>query len=90
MKITRSTKFKRDYKLAKKQRKDLNLLIEAIRKLANKEKLAPKYHDHKLSGPLKKYRELHLHSNWLLIYRINEKEDELLLARLGSHSELFK
>ena len=90
MKIVRSTRFKKDYKLAKKQRKNLKEFEEILRKLVNKEKLPPKCHDHQLSGPLKKYRELKIRPDWLLMYRIIDSENELHLVRLGSHSELFK
>ena len=90
MRVTRSSNFKKDYKLAKKQQKILSLLRDVIEKLVNKQLLPDKFRDHKLSGSLKEYRELHLESDWLLIYRINDNEEELKLARLGSHSELYK
>jgi len=90
LKVTRSSKFKKDYKLTKKQKKDLGLLIDIIQKLANRENLSSKFRDHKLSGRLKDYRELHLQPDWLLIYRIDEANNELQLARLGSHSELYR
>ena len=90
MKVTRSGKFKKDYKLAKRQQKDLKLLIDVIQRLLKREKLPAKYKEHRLSGPLKKYRELHLGPDWLLIYRIDKDENQLKLARLGSHSELYK
>jgi mRNA interferase YafQ len=89
LKVTRSSKFKKDYKLAKKQKKDLGLLVDIIQKLANRENIPSKFRDHKLSGRLKDYRELHLQPDWLLIYRIDEANNELQLARLGSHSELY-
>ena len=90
MKGTHSSKFKKDYKLAQKQQKDINLLKDIVKKLSKKEKLPAKCKDHKLSGDLKKYRELKLHPDWLLIYRIDEDKQELKLARLGSHSELYR
>ena len=90
MRVTRSGKFKKDYKLAKRQQKNLPLLREVIEKLVNKQKLPDKFRDHKLSGSLKEYRELHLEPDWLVIYQIDDKENELKLARLGSHSELYR
>jgi mRNA interferase YafQ len=90
LKVTRSSRFKKDCKLAKKQNKDLGLLVDIIKKLANKENIPSKFRDHKLSGRLKDYRELHLQPDWLLIYKINEANNELQLARLGSHSELYR
>ncbi len=90
MRVTRSSKFKKDYKLAKKQKKNLSLLRDVIEKLVNKQLIPDKFRDHKLTGSLKEYRELHLEPDWLLIYRINDNQEELKLARLGSHSELYR
>ena len=80
--------FKKDYKLASRQGKNLKILKDVISKLAAGEKLDPKSRDHKLSGSLKNYRELHIQPDWLLIYQITKTE--LTLVRMGSHSELFK
>ncbi len=56
-------------------------------KLAKKEKLDVRYSDHALTGNWKGHRECHIAPDWLLIYRI--KDNDLLLIRTGSHSELF-
>jgi len=40
-----------------------------------------------LSGSWKHHRECHIMPDWLLIYRISE--EELVLDRTGSHSDLF-
>jgi len=85
--IRRSSRFKKDYKKAKKQHKDTNLLEDVITKLAKGEPLSPEYKDHPLRGSLGEFRELHLEPDWLLIYQITSQE--LLLARVGSHSELL-
>ena len=90
MRVTRSSKFKKDYKLAKRQQKNLPLLRYVIEKLVNKQVIPDKFRDHKLSGSLKEYRELHLEPDWLLIYRIDDNKKELKLAGLGSHSELYR
>ena len=85
--IRRSSRFKKDYKKAKKQHKDIDLLKDVIIKLAAGKSLSPKYRDHPLRGSLGKFRELHLEPDWLLIYQITARE--LLLARVGSHSDLL-
>ena len=90
MKLTRSSQFKKDHKSAIKQNKDLELLIQVIQKLANGERLSSNFRDHKLTGRLRDYRELHLQPDWLLIYRVDKANDELQLVRLGSHSELYQ
>ena len=90
MRVTRSSRFKKDYKQAKRQQKNLPLLKDVIEKLVKRQKLPDKFRDHKLTGILEEYREVHLGPDWLLIYRIDDNENELKLARLGSHSELYR
>ncbi|PDX47751.1 addiction module toxin RelE [Helicobacter pylori] len=43
-----------------------------------------------MSGNLKGLRECHVKPNLLLIYEIKKQENELVLLRLDTHSELFK
>jgi len=84
-----SAPFRRDYKKAKKQGKDIVLLREIIGKLANDEQLDEKHRDHALSGNWKDHRECHIAPDWLLVYRKNDKDELLLvLARIASHSDL--
>ncbi len=85
--IRRAGKFKRDYKKLSLSERTLELLKEVIHQIANGEKLNEELYDHSLSGEWKGYCELHLKSDLLLIYKITQ--DELRLARIGSHSELF-
>ena len=50
-----------------------------------------KNHDHGLVGNWDGHRECHIEPDWLLIYRIDEDEEEEVIefVRMGSHSELF-
>lgn len=82
--------FKRDFKLAKKQGRNLEKLFEVVELLAEGKSLAAKYRDHELVGNYKGTRECHVEPDWLLIYEIREEVLVLMLYRLGSHSELFK
>ena len=84
-----SNKSKNDLKLAKKQNKNIDKLFIVIEKLANQEKLDDKYRDHPLIGEYKGLRECHIEPDWLLIYYIENNTLTLVLARLGSHSDLF-
>ena len=84
-----STQYRRDYKKAKKQGKDISQLREVIRLLANDEPLPEKHNDHSLQGNWKGYRECHVTPDWLLVYKKTDKGELLLvLTRLASHSEL--
>lgn len=88
--VTFTSQFKKDLKLAKKQNKDISKLLEVIEKLAEGEKLEPKFKDHELSGNYAGCRECHVEPDWLLIYEYSENVLVLMLYRLGSHSDLFR
>ncbi|MGL2514156.1 type II toxin-antitoxin system YafQ family toxin, partial [Helicobacter pylori] len=60
---------------------------EVILTLRKKEPLPPPFKDHALRGIWKPFRECHIKPDILLVYLV--KDDELILIRLGSHSELF-
>ncbi|MFP4353348.1 MAG: type II toxin-antitoxin system YafQ family toxin [Puniceicoccaceae bacterium] len=83
----RSSQFKKDLKKARRQGKDLQLLQSIIAKLVQQEPLEARCLDHELTGNWRGYRECHVNPDWLLIYKV--ADDELKLARVGSHSELF-
>lgn len=82
-----SNSYKNQRKKIKKD--DLALIDEAVTKLANGEKLEPKYKDHKLKGKYKDFKECHIKPDLLLVYRIIDDVLELYLAQVGSRSELF-
>jgi len=69
MEICRSSKLKKDYKKAKKQKKNIALFKNIVRKLADNIKLDKKFKDHSLRGNWKGYRGVHLESDWILIYK---------------------
>ncbi len=87
--IQRTSQFKKDYKKAKLSKHNFDELKSVIEKLANDIPLEAKYHDHALKGNYVKYRECHVESDWLLVYKKHKNKLVLLLYRLGTHSELF-
>jgi len=87
MELTFTSQFKKDAKRAKKQHKDLNIILEIAGMILAGKAVPAKYKDHQLIGNFVGHRELHVEPDWLLIYKVTL--DELRLVRLGSHSELF-
>ncbi len=81
--------FRKDYKAAIKRNLSIESLDKVIRVLSKGEALDPKFKDHPLSGNWKSYRECHIAPDWLLIYKIENKRLLLVLARTGTHSDLF-
>jgi len=88
-KIFATNEFKKDLKRIAKRNYNLKLLDEVISLLANGEQLPVKYRDHLLTGKLAGYRECHIQPDWLLIYKIEEKNLILYLLQTGTHSDLF-
>lgn len=88
MHLIETTKaFRKDIKTAKKRGKNLEKLKYVITELAEGNSLPERFKDHKLIGDYIHYRECHIEPDWLLIYKIEKKA--LLLARTGTHSDLF-
>ena len=87
LKLIVSGQYKRDHRMILKRGWDIEKLKRVLDVLLNEEKLDRKYHDHELSGNFVGYRECHIESDWLLIYKI--ADGQLKLQRIGSHSDLF-
>lgn len=84
-----TNQFKKDYKLAKRRGKKMELLNSVIELLANGEVLPENYYDHSLSGNWVGHRECHIQPDWLLIYYFEDDILVLTLARTDTHSDLF-
>jgi len=78
----------RDKKSGKYKKEDFEELKKVMSDLIDEKKLDKKYLDHSLTGDFKGYRECHIKSNWLLIYKIDDKY--IKFARLGTHQQIFK
>jgi len=84
-----TNQFKKDYKLAIKRHLNIELLDDIIRKLASGEQLPEKNKDHALTSNWVGHRECHILPDWLLVYRVENDLLVLILARTGTHSDLF-
>ena len=87
--IERTTKFKRDYKREVKSDSKLNdQLLSVIEMLATDADLPERLRDHSLAGEWKGFRDCHVRPDLVLIYE-KVGANVIVLARPGSHSELF-
>ena len=80
--------FRRDLKRITRRGYDrtrLELITDALRQ---GEALPSSSHQHPLKGEWKGYWECHVAPDWLLIYKLSD--DELFLARTGTHADLFE
>jgi len=89
LKIVFTSKIKKDMKLIQKRGYDLAKMQKVLDILSMSKQLPEKYKDHALTGNYIEFRECHIEPDWLLIYRIDNDKLILLLARTGTHSDLF-
>ena len=89
--VVRAAKFKKGYKLAKKQGKDLSLLAWGIDQLARDIPLPSSWKDHQLKNNMKRFRECHIggSGDWLLVYEKRETDMILYLLGTGTHTDLL-
>ena len=88
-KIQFTSKMKRDVKRMKKRGKDISRLTSVLSILASGNSLPAKNRDHQLAGNMSDFRECHIESDWLLVYRIEENVLILTATETGSHADLF-
>ncbi len=85
--VHRHTQFKRDAELARRRGKDMGKLRALMALLIHEMPLPANCRDHALRGPWQGFREAHIESDWLLIYRVTD--GAIIFARTGTHADLF-
>ena len=90
--VGQTNNFNRDIKklVRGKYRNIINAKLGGVvNKLANDVILDYSYHDHALTGNWEGYRECHLAFDLVLIYKLEDEDNTLELARIGSHTEVL-
>ncbi len=87
MRISQTSRFKRDLRKQIKRGKDPQKLKAVLEHLISGQPLPSRNRDHALTGDWVGWRDCHLEPDWLLIYKLSD--DELILGRTGTHSDLF-
>jgi mRNA interferase YafQ len=82
-----SNQFKKDLKLMKKRRKNMDKIFAIIAHIIWEEPLPEHCREHILSGDYDGIAECHVENDWLMIYHyISEK---VIFHRTGTHSDLL-
>ncbi len=74
------TRFERDVRRMKKRGEDMEKFMAVVDALASRQPLAATLNDHPLKGEWKGWRDCH----------VAPDADELILARTGTHADLFE
>jgi len=87
VKLRRHKAFLKDYATVRLTDTQFEKLISYLNHLKEETQLPPESKDHALKGDWKGFRECHLGGDMLLAYTI--EDDAVILARIGSHSQIF-
>lgn len=90
LKIKYKSQFKKDLKRIQSDTRKIKLLKSLIDEHLIETGTVPlRYKPHPLLGNWKPHMECHVLPDFLLIWSVDWESNELILARCGSHSELF-
>jgi mRNA interferase YafQ len=81
--------FRKQFRLMKKRRMNLDRLIEVIDLIINEQPLPPERRNHPLKGEWKDALECHIQGDWVIVYEIDPEARTVTFQRTGSHSDLF-
>ncbi len=82
-----TNRYVKDVERMKARGEDMGRYRAVIVALCSRAPLPAALNDHPLKGDWKGWRDCHVDPDWIVIYR--KTVTELLLARTGSHSDLF-
>lgn len=82
-------RFKKNAKLCKKRGLPMEDLWKVVQILVEKGRLPDSYLPHPLSGKYVGHMECHIHPDWLLIWKQDNKNLILYLTSTGTHSDLY-
>lgn len=85
--IKRHKAFLKDFANTKLTDGQFEKFVSYVALMREDKQLPPESKDHALKGNWTDFRECHLGGDMLLAYK--QDGDEITLARLGTHSELF-
>ena len=87
--IVYTGQFKKSLKLCVRRGLDIHQFITVLDILQKDGILPPEYFSHKLQGKYKGCWECHINPDWLMVWRQDDKQLQLILVDTGTHSDLF-
>lgn len=87
--IVYTGQFKKSLKRCVKRGLNIKILTDTLDLLQATGTLPPEYKVHRLIGDYAGCWECHMQPDWLLVWRQNDQELELVLIDTGTHADLF-
>lgn len=87
--IVYTGQFRKSLKRCVKRGLNIKILTDTLDLLQATGTLPPEYKAHRLIGDYAGCWECHMQPDWLLVWRQNDQQLELVLIDTGTHSDLF-
>ena len=87
LEVVTTRRFDRDYAKLQSSNNRLEKFEAVILLLMEEKPLEPRHKDHALKGNMKGWRDCHIEGDWVLIYKVENRE--LVLSRTGTHNQVF-
>jgi mRNA interferase YafQ len=84
-----TTQFKKDRKLMISRHKDDCKLKGIIDLIIQEKSLPNNANPHLLHGEYAGCIDCHIEPNWILVYKVDEKQKRAVFRRTGTHADLF-
>ena len=88
--LIRHKLFKKDLDKVTLTDQQFTKMVHYFSLLIERNELPSESKDHPLNGEWKNFREFHLGGDTLIIYYIDEENNQIILMRIGSHAQLFR
>ena len=88
-KAIRTNRFEKNLALCMRRGCDMELFKEVARLLSEGKPLPKKYKAHKLEGNLSDFWDCHIKADWVLIFRLDYINGQIIFENIGTHSDLF-
>ena len=84
-----ANRFKKSRKRCQKRGYDIETLTEVMKLLTAEQPLPKRCNPHKLEGQSVEIWDCHIKGDWLLLYRYDYKQNQIIFEDTGTHSDLF-
>lgn len=82
-------KFQKELEKCKKRGWNTDEIKRVMMTLISDIPLDIRHRNHLLSGDYEGYWDCHIRPDWLLLYKLDEHENTIIFARIGTHADLF-
>jgi mRNA interferase YafQ len=82
-------KFQKELEKCRKRGWNTDEIKQVMTTLISDIPLDNRHRNHLLSGDYEGYWDCHIRPDWLLLYKLDDRDNTIVFARIGTHCDLF-